>query len=88
MNPHHAALARKLSRSKTGMIVAVAAALAIGAPARAEVSAADAKVGIVDCTPAVPHVGVAARRSTIPDLARPSSRRRLLRNVGPWDCAT
>ncbi|HEY5218031.1 MAG TPA: DNA/RNA non-specific endonuclease, partial [Pseudolabrys sp.] len=31
----------------------VAAGLAVGTPARAEVSAADAKSGIVDCTPAV-----------------------------------
>jgi hypothetical protein len=43
MNPHHAALARNISISQTWMIVAVAGALAIGAPARAEVSADDAK---------------------------------------------
>ncbi|HEY4981864.1 MAG TPA: DNA/RNA non-specific endonuclease [Pseudolabrys sp.] len=53
MNPHHAALARNISISQTWMIVAVAGALAIGAPARAEVSADDAKSGIVECAPAL-----------------------------------
>jgi hypothetical protein len=53
MRLHHAAFARKISISKPWMIVAVASALTICAPARAQVSADDAKVGIVECTPAV-----------------------------------
>lgn len=50
MSPHHLACTRNISISKIGLSVTVAAALALSTAARAEVSAADAKSGIVECT--------------------------------------
>lgn len=52
MKPHHAAPAHISNLSKLGAMVVLAAVLA-AVPARAEVSADDAKSGIVDCTAAV-----------------------------------
>ncbi len=53
MSPHHLAFARNISLSKICLSVAVAAALALSTAARAEVSAVDAKSGIVECTDAL-----------------------------------
>jgi hypothetical protein len=53
MYQHHIVSARKLSHSMHWTAMLLAVALAGSAPARAEVSAADAKSGIVDCTDAV-----------------------------------
>src|SRR5882672_2299546 len=50
MSPHHAASPRKISIWLTAAIVG---ALVISAPARAEISAADKKSGIVECTAAL-----------------------------------
>lgn len=52
MSPHHIAFARNIRISEICLSVALATALA-SAPARAEVSAADAKSGIVECTDAL-----------------------------------
>lgn len=50
MSPHHLAFARNISISKICLSVAIAAALALSTAARAEISAADAKSGLVECT--------------------------------------
>jgi endonuclease G, mitochondrial len=51
MSPHDKSLAQRLCYSTTRTFLIAAAALALSAPARAEISAADAKSGIVECTP-------------------------------------
>lgn len=53
MNPHDNSLAQRLCHSTTWMLLVAAAALALCASARAEISAADAKSGVVECTPAL-----------------------------------
>ena len=53
MSPHRTALTQRTRRPKSWLMVVVAGTLAMSAPARAEISAADAKSGIVECTPAM-----------------------------------
>jgi len=51
MSPHQDALAHRFYHSTTWVLLVATAALTWSAPARAEISAADAKSGIVECTP-------------------------------------